>query len=139
MSVNKSLMAALMGAAVLAGGFASAQAAEVTETRVYKWQTFADWDADKSGFIEAPEYQKRSFVLADVDGDGFLENEEWVTYTHTFYDPVKVKYDVITKYDMDGDGYVDQIEYKKFTETPDSLFTAWDYDKDKLINIIKAY
>jgi hypothetical protein len=126
---------ALMVSAFALGIPAAANAA-TQETTVYRWQTFNEWDANQDGFIEAPEYQDYAFGIADIDRDGRLQDNEWTTYTRTFYDPVNVGYNKITYYDADGDGFVERKEFQKLSaaEGERSLYRMWDYDRDNRVS-----
>lgn len=133
MSMKFILPLALMATASVMLVPASADAA--SETRVYKWHTFNDWDVNNNGYIETREYEDYAFALADADRDGRLQPNEWETYTRTFYDPWDVGYNQVTYYDTDNDGVIERKEFKRFvsTDSDRSLYRVWDYDRDKRI------
>ncbi len=125
-----------MPLALMVSAFALAVPATAhAESKVYRWQTFNNWDVNRSGFIEGPEYQDYAFTVADVDGDGRLEQNEFVTYTRTFYDPMDMDYDQVTYYDADGDGFIERKEFRKLSaiEGERTLYRMWDYDRDNLV------
>lgn len=110
-----------------------AASAQTTADNTYQWQTFEDWDANRSGYVEGGEYRSYAFGMADWDNDGYLEDTEWASYTETFYDTWDLDYDSYTYYDTNGDGYIDQTEFNEFATADGGLYDAWDYDDDDLI------
>lgn len=132
---NRYILPLMLAASfIIPGMIASADAA--SETRVYRWQTFDDWDTNHDGFIDGSEYENYSFGMADSDADGRLGGPEWKVYTQTFYDPWDVGYKTVTYYDTDGDGYLERKEFKRFVTVDDeraNLYRTWDHDRDNRI------
>lgn len=107
----------------------------INRAEFYTWASgiigYDDWDADKSGGLDARETRGAVLGTWDADGDGAISKDEWGSGAKGMF-PEDGRFGTFESWDANTDGRIEGTEWDAGF-TGKQIHGAWDADDDDLI------